>query len=231
MVILLATDRSPEAEGARQMLQGWDFEPADSVAAITVLEGGVPEDERTPNAHDFISVHADRGAGSAPDSIRGASLQWRTLEREGDPAEQILTAAQELGSNLIVVGATGMGRMRRLLVGSVALAVSRHASCSVLAVRRPFQPIRSVLVATDGSSPAHAAVQALLTLPLAPRPRAHVVFVLHGLKSRPADTQNFMPGCRHYGPTLGAGNTRRPNLCAPNSPIVSPKPRFSRRGR
>lgn len=114
---------------------------------------------RIPDASDSNSVHADRGAGAAPDSIHGASPQWRTLERAGDPAEQILAAAQQLDADVIVVGARGMGRMRRLLVGSVALSVSRHASCSVLAVRRLTQPIHSVLVATDGSSPAHAAVK------------------------------------------------------------------------
>ena len=58
-----------------RMLHGWDFQPTDAVATITVLEGGDPEYERTPDAPDSISVYADRGAGAAPDSSRGASLK------------------------------------------------------------------------------------------------------------------------------------------------------------
>ncbi len=54
---------------------------------------------------------------------------------EGDPAEAILSAAEETGADLIVVGNKGMTGARRFLLGSVPNKVSHHAPCSVLIVR------------------------------------------------------------------------------------------------
>lgn len=53
----------------------------------------------------------------------------------GHPAEQLLVQAQAHRSDLLVVGATGAGTLRRALVGSVARDVARHADCDVLVVR------------------------------------------------------------------------------------------------
>ncbi len=57
----------------------------------------------------------------------------RTIE--GVPWKQIVRVAQELGAELIVLGAHGETSMREALIGSVAERVVRHASCSVLVVR------------------------------------------------------------------------------------------------
>jgi nucleotide-binding universal stress UspA family protein len=55
---------------------------------------------------------------------------------EGHPAE-VITAAAELGTDLIVVGARGLGGVKRLLLGSVSENVLRAARCPVLIVKRP----------------------------------------------------------------------------------------------
>jgi len=51
------------------------------------------------------------------------------------PRSGIPTIAEELPAELVVVGARGMNRFRRLLLGGVADSVIRHAHCSVLVVR------------------------------------------------------------------------------------------------
>jgi nucleotide-binding universal stress UspA family protein len=54
--------------------------------------------------------------------------------REGDPADAILDLAEEVRSDLIVVGSKGLTDARRFLLGSVPNKVSHHAPCSVLIV-------------------------------------------------------------------------------------------------
>jgi len=53
----------------------------------------------------------------------------------GKPDEEIVRLAEELGMSLIVVGSRGLGRIRRLLIGSVSDSVVRRAHCPVLVVR------------------------------------------------------------------------------------------------
>jgi nucleotide-binding universal stress UspA family protein len=52
----------------------------------------------------------------------------------GEPDEIVLTLADEDGYDLIVVGTHGRGPLSRLLVGSVAERILRHASCPVVTV-------------------------------------------------------------------------------------------------
>jgi nucleotide-binding universal stress UspA family protein len=59
---------------------------------------------------------------------------------EGIPATEILRAAEETHSDLIVMGSRGRGGIRRILLGSVAEAVLRRAVCPVLIVKSPLAP-------------------------------------------------------------------------------------------
>lgn len=53
----------------------------------------------------------------------------------GTPKQDIINYAEQLKTDLIVVGATGKGRITRALVGSTASYVVNHASCDVLVVK------------------------------------------------------------------------------------------------
>ena len=55
----------------------------------------------------------------------------------GAAPEAILTLAEEEGVDLIVMGSHGRGWLGRLLMGSVAECVMRHATCPVLVVKPP----------------------------------------------------------------------------------------------
>jgi nucleotide-binding universal stress UspA family protein len=55
--------------------------------------------------------------------------------RVGTPATEIVALGRELDADLIVVGTHGFAGVRRLLLGSVADAVARHAACPVLIAR------------------------------------------------------------------------------------------------
>jgi len=69
------------------------------------------------------------------DALRQAGLIATTRLVDGDPREAILTAAEITRADTIFVGARGLGRMDRLLLGSVSSYIVTHAHCSVEVVR------------------------------------------------------------------------------------------------
>ena len=71
----------------------------------------------------------------AVQAVWGVSAQLYTEMIEGDPAETILEVARTRDSDLIVMGARGMGRLQGLLLGSTSQKVLSLAPCPVLIVR------------------------------------------------------------------------------------------------
>ena len=57
----------------------------------------------------------------------------------GDPAAEIVRAAQEEDVDLIVISSHGRTGLGRIIFGSTAEAVVRHATCPVLVVKPPHQ--------------------------------------------------------------------------------------------
>jgi universal stress protein A len=89
----------------------------------------VPDPIRTP-----ADLKETLSARHATDP--GLGIEYRVAE--GDPAAQIVHAAKELHANLIVMGTHGRTGLGRILMGSVAEAVSRSAPCPVLTLKAPF---------------------------------------------------------------------------------------------
>jgi len=104
------------------------------------------------------------------ESLRKSGLALRTEILLENPRHGIPRAASEWKADLIVMGSHGRGAFGRLLVGSTVQAVLRHAPCSVEIVRqhakngREGQGMR-VLMATDGSDCAAAALQSVAQRP------------------------------------------------------------------
>ncbi len=67
-----------------------------------------------------------------------ASTKIERVLKEGDAGTEILRTAKEISSDVIVMGTHGRTGLSRLLMGSVAEAVSRKAHCPVLTVKHPF---------------------------------------------------------------------------------------------
>lgn len=77
----------------------------------------------------------------------------------GDPAEVILDISETIKPALVVVGARGLGAIRRSLLGSVSEAVAHHARFPVLVVRgRSGWPPARIVAGDDGSASARAAL-------------------------------------------------------------------------
>jgi universal stress protein A len=58
---------------------------------------------------------------------------------EGEPSTEILALANKIHCDLIIVGTHGRSGLSRLLVGSVAEEVMRHAPCPVFTLRLPAE--------------------------------------------------------------------------------------------
>ena len=59
------------------------------------------------------------------------------LEKTGDPASQIVAAAQEFDPDILVLGSHGRGALGRLVLGSVSDAVAHHWPGATLIVPLP----------------------------------------------------------------------------------------------
>lgn len=66
---------------------------------------------------------------------KGVDTAWAI--RRGRPADEILAAAREGGADLIAMATHGRTGLGRLLFGSVAEAVLRHAPVPVFMIREP----------------------------------------------------------------------------------------------
>ena len=89
--------------------------------------GAVTDDGRREavleHAAEFFSKHG----------LDGASIDVRV----GQPAHEICEFATELKADLIVISTHGYHGMKRVLLGSVAESVIRHANCDIVVLRRP----------------------------------------------------------------------------------------------
>jgi len=62
-------------------------------------------------------------------------VQLETLVVDGSPAVSIIKLAREYDIDLLVVGSTGKGAMKRAFLGSVSAEVVEQAPCGVYVVR------------------------------------------------------------------------------------------------
>jgi nucleotide-binding universal stress UspA family protein len=73
----------------------------------------------------------DRAAAQLDDKLTRVTRSTPT----GNPADEIVAAAGDYETDLVVVGARGRGGVARLLLGSVSEKVLRDARCPVLIVK------------------------------------------------------------------------------------------------
>src|SRR5262249_6151907 len=105
------------------------------------------------------------GARQAAESARVAlQPRWPRVEIHvvdsdvfGDPREAILRACQDV--DLVVLGARGLSAVKGFFLGSVTIAVARHAPCSVLVAKGEPRPVQHAVIGIDGSEGAAGAVQ------------------------------------------------------------------------
>jgi nucleotide-binding universal stress UspA family protein len=144
------------------------------------------------NMHQVVNVAKthleDLALQLLPEDVRG-----RTVVREGTPAYEVVSAAKALKADVIVLSTTGCSGLKRVLLGSTAERIVRHAHCPVLTVRRQMNesamrllalkkplyperlPWRRVLVPLDFSLTSLRALK--IAVPLAKQSGAHLLLL------------------------------------------------------
>ena len=130
--ILIAIDAGPPAAQALQAAAELAGQIDAEVAVLHVVDITVPfqPELETTSAAEIARL---RRAGT--DLMGGVTINARRFLVEGDPADAIITTAQEWGADLIVLGSDSRGRLAHFLLGSTADSVIRRSPCPVMTVR------------------------------------------------------------------------------------------------
>jgi nucleotide-binding universal stress UspA family protein len=99
------------------------------------------------------------------------------------PADAILAQARKRRAQAIVLGSRGLGRLRRLVVGSVSRAVIRRATGAVLVVKGRRRKAAHLMIASDGSPGSRRAVAFASRLHPGPGGRVTLLAVVEPLRS------------------------------------------------
>ena len=120
---------------------------------------GQPEYEYPPEFGDAIRTRGDRVVRGLVDvlSRENGDVKVSGAAVEDDPTHALIEASVQ--ASLTVVGSRGRGRLREVVLGSVALRVASRAHSPVAVVNgAPGDPDGPVVVAADGAARSDAAV-------------------------------------------------------------------------
>lgn len=107
-LLIVHVEEPPAAYGGGEMYYG--IPNPDNAELTKMLQAVVPSDPSVSYEHRLVS---------------------------GDPASEIVRLAEDEDVDLIVLGTHGRTGLKRLLMGSVAEAVVRRATCPVLTFKEP----------------------------------------------------------------------------------------------
>jgi nucleotide-binding universal stress UspA family protein len=143
--ILVAIDGSPQsdkaAEEAIRLAAQSGARLRSQVFAVLVLPSLKPSSftdffpSRPPTEESDWQEKRDRLFYVVEKSAAEAGVSLESLVVYGDPAEELVHFAREKGCDVIVIGSSGKGMVKRTLLGSVSSKVAMQAQCSVYIVR------------------------------------------------------------------------------------------------
>lgn len=138
--LVIGVDGSPGSAAAVQAVTNRVW-PADSEVLLVNAAWTIPPvmtDEAVGTVTEWIASENDRVQemiGAAIDKLQSAGLKVSSLVRETEPKKLLVDEAERWGADCIFLGARGMGRLERILIGSVSSGVAARAHCSVEVVR------------------------------------------------------------------------------------------------
>ena len=134
--IIIGVDGSPDADTAVRTVAERVWPPGSEARVIAVLDQALATAVRWDTESDAdVQVGACRIVEAAEKTVRAAGLAVSSIVKEGDPKRVLVEEAEHWGADCIFIGARGLRRLERFLLGSVSTAVAVHAHCSVEVVR------------------------------------------------------------------------------------------------
>ena len=200
MHVLLAVDRSRQSMAAARFFQ-WLRLPAEAELTLLYvidppLQGQAAHLMQFPWYEQALVVERKRIKAKAQEFVdrlqkplHVGERTARSVFRVGTPGSEIVKAIKQYRIDLAVLGSRGLSGVRRFLLGSASEWVLNASPCSVLIVRgehksvsRENTPGIHILLATNGSSDAQAAVTFLHALGLPPSSQVTALHVFEALE-------------------------------------------------
>jgi nucleotide-binding universal stress UspA family protein len=171
---------------------------------------------RAPLLLERAKAHVRQNLESAAGCLRGLGGSVTTEIVLGSPRRGINAFAGDWQADLLMVGSNELSDWERMVLGSTARSVLRHAPCSVEIVRpiRPgtdAEPKRSmkILVATDGSEFSMAALRSVAESPWPSGSEVRVISVPEFLPLKEFSYLNL-----READDLGAASEEEAAICA-----------------
>lgn len=183
--VLLAVDGSEASRQAARLLARLPYPSRCEVTVARIIE--VPKFPHSFRSAEVIDKHYRQEKYAAAETLaevsamfEGTRVRIDNIIERGPVGERLAQIAEQIGADLIVLGATGRSQISRILLGSVSDHVATHARCSVLVVRperdverdRPLQ----ICMAYQKNSP--LALREIVNIPWCSSTRLHVLSVL-----------------------------------------------------
>jgi nucleotide-binding universal stress UspA family protein len=143
--ILFPTDFSDCANQALSYTAFFARQHHAAIICVHVIEPIVPavgytglaETLPTPDLSEQLEDAAEREFPRIADCTEFAGLEVEEVISHGDAAAEIVRLAEERKVDMIVISSHGRTGFGRLIFGSIAEEVVRHAPCPVLVVKSP----------------------------------------------------------------------------------------------
>jgi nucleotide-binding universal stress UspA family protein len=143
--VLVAVDGSEHSKKAVDLAIDMAKKWRAGIVLIHVKEErGVPEGleewmklEGVRSFADYFEMacRSDQFLGEAEERIKTARQKVERICVNGDPADEILKAAEIRNVDMIIMGSRGLGRFSRSFMGSVSTKVCNHANRTCVTVK------------------------------------------------------------------------------------------------
>ncbi len=179
MKILLATDGSPSAKHAEDLVAAIGWPQGTEIDVLWVDQFSDSEIDLSPRryaeAHALILHAIEEQLAELVQKLDSTGRTVRARVIVGRPASVIVDEAEQLGSELVVIGSHNHGSLASFILGSVSAEVVDHAPCPVLVARRSH--LGPIVLGLDGSAGAQQAEELVGAWPFLAREHVRVVSV------------------------------------------------------
>jgi len=203
MKILVAVDKSEESQLALRytchLLEHFtaivDALYVKPDVVETVAEGGGYAPFTTKkDVERAIETEAEKTVEEIIESCEicvGGRIPCNPMVAVGEPADEILNAADRGYYDMIVLGSHGRSFLRGFVLGAVHAKILHHARQPVLILRN-FRPIQKILVAYRGSSCDQGALEFIAPLFAKKKPE---ITILHVQETELGESREFAEAC------------------------------------
>jgi nucleotide-binding universal stress UspA family protein len=130
--LVIGVDGSPDADAALRTVTARVWPRGSEARMIAVLDQAMAtavqwHEEGVVDAREGVQKIVETAAAQ----LHAAGLTVSSAVKEGDPKRVLIEEAEQWGADCLFVGARGLRRLERFLLGSVSTAVAARAHCSV----------------------------------------------------------------------------------------------------